>query len=241
MSSASHAPQFRVLVAWAIHALTASGVVLAFLSVLAVEQQRWRLALLWLGAALIVDGVDGPLARRAGVTRWTPGIDGTTLDLVVDYVTYVFVPAVLIYRTGLLPPPYEVVAIAAILLSSLYTFARTDMKTDDNFFRGFPALWNIIAFYLFMLQPGQLAGLIVVSLFSALTFAPIYFVHPIRANNYQPWCAAAAVLWGMGSLALLSPSWDSTWLHIWLALSLAGAGALLGIGAVRTLRGPMAT
>jgi phosphatidylcholine synthase len=115
------------------------------------------------------------------------------------------------------------------------------MKTGDNFFRGFPALWNIIAFYLFMLQPGQLMGIIVVGLFSALTFAPIYFVHPLRANSYQPWCAAAAVLWGTGSLALLSPSWSPAWLHIWLALSLAGAGALLWIGAVRTLRGPRAT
>jgi len=224
-------------VAWAVHALTASGAVLAFLAFLAVEQERWRLALLWLGAALIVDGVDGPLARWAGVTWRTPRINGSTLDLVVDYLTYVFVPAILMYRAGLLPASYAPVAIAAILLSSLYTFARTDMKTTDHFFLGFPALWNIIAFYLFMLQPGEVAGAIVVGVFAALTFAPVYFVHPVRVRGYQPWLAVATALWGMGSLALLSPDWSPLWARVWLFLSLAGATALLAIGIVHTVRG----
>ena len=227
-----------VFVAWAIHALTASGAVLAFLAFLAVEQQHLRLALLWLGAALIVDGIDGPLARWAHVRQWAPGIDGATLDLVVDYLTYVFVPAILIYRAGLLPASVAPAAIAAILLSSLYTFVRTDMKTADNFFRGFPALWNVIAFYLFMLRPGQMTGTIVVGVFSVLTFAPIYFVHPIRVRRYQPWLTALTALWGMVSLALLSPNWSALWMHALLALSFTGAGALLAIGALRTLRGP---
>ena len=226
-----------VFVAWAIHALTASGAVLAFLGLLAVEQERWRLTLLWLSAALIVDGVDGPLARWAGVTRWTPGIDGATLDLVVDYLTYVFVPAALIYRAGLLPAPYAPIAAAAILLSSLYTFARTDMKTPVHFFRGFPALWNLVAFYLFMLQPGQAAGVIVVAVFAALTFAPIHFVHPVRVRRYQPWLGALTALWGLASLALLWPSWSAPWARVLLYLSLTGAGALLAIGFLRTARG----
>jgi phosphatidylcholine synthase len=227
-----------VFFAWAIHALTASGAVLAFLSLLAVEQGQLRLALLWLGAALVVDGIDGPLARWAGVVRRTPGIDGATLDLVVDYLTYVFVPAILIYRAGLLPEPYAPAAVAAILLSSLYTCARTDMKTVDNFFRGFPALWNVIAFYLFMLQPGQLTAAIIVGVFAALTFAPITFVHPLRVRLYQPWLAALTALWGLCSFALLSPDWSPPWMQAWLALSLAGAGALLLIGLLRTFRGP---
>jgi phosphatidylcholine synthase len=233
------APRDRipVSVAWAIHALTASGAVLAFLALLAVEQGRWRLALLWLGAALIVDGIDGPLARWAGVTRRTPGIDGATLDLVVDYLTYVFVPALLIYRAGLLPAAVAPAGVAAILLSSLYTFARTDMKTADNFFRGFPALWNVVAFYLFALRPGAMAGAIVVAVFCALTFAPITFVHPVRVRGYRPWLGIATALWGLGSLALLWPDWSAPWREAWLALSLAGAGVLLAIGLLRTLRG----
>ena len=227
-----------VLVAWAIHALTASGAVLAFFALLAIEQERWRLALLWLAAALIVDGVDGPLARRAGVIQRTPGIDGATLDLVVDYLTYVFVPAILIYRAGLVPAPYAPAAVAAILLSSLYTFARTDMKTADNFFRGFPALWNVVAFYLCMLRPGQMAGAITIGVLSALTFAPIHFVHPIRVRRYRPWLAVLTALWGVVSLALLWPGWSAPWMHALLSLSVTGAGVLLAIGVLRTLRGP---
>jgi phosphatidylcholine synthase len=229
-----------VAAAWAIHALTASGAVLAFLAFLAVEEGQWRLMFLWLGAALIVDGIDGPLARLVGVTRRTPGIDGTTLDLVVDYLTYVFLPAILIYRAGLLPQSFAAVGVAAILLSSLYTFARKDMKTADHFFRGFPALWNVIAFYLFVLHPGESAGAIVVAVFSVLTFAPVHFVHPIRVRAYQPWLAILTALWGMGSLALLLPDWSARWMQTWLVLSLAGAAALLAIGLIRTLRGPAA-
>jgi phosphatidylcholine synthase len=172
------------------------------------------------------------------VIRRTPGIDGATLDLVVDYLTYVFVPAMLIYRAGLVPASYAPFAVAAILLSSLYTFARTDMKTADNFFLGFPALWNVIAFYLFLLQPGRVAGAIVVGVFSALTFAPIHFVHPVRVRDHQPWLAGLTAVWGLCSLALLWPGWSPAWMRAWLALSLAGACALLAIGALRTLRGP---
>ena len=227
-----------VFVAWAVHVLTASGAVLAFLAFLAVEQDRWRLALLWLAGALIVDGIDGPLARWAGVVRRTPRINGATLDLVVDYLTYVFVPVILIYRAGLLPASYAPLTAAAILVSSLYTFARTDMKTADNFFLGFPALWNIIAFYLFVLQPAEFVSTILVGAFILLTFAPVHFVHPLRVTGYQPWLAGLTALWGASSLALLWPDWSPLWSDAWLALSLVGAGALLAMGALRTLRGP---
>lgn len=238
MDTPEQQDRIPVLVAWAIHILTASGAVLAFLAFLAVEQGRWRLSLLWLAGALVVDGVDGPLARWAAVVRRTPGINGATLDLVVDYLTYVFVPVILIYRAGLLPASYSPLAAAAILVASLYTFARTDMKTNDNFFLGFPALWNVVAFYLFVLQPGGLIGAIFIAVFLLLTFAPIHVVHPIRVLDYQPWLAGLAALWGMSSLALLSPDWSPPWRHAWLALSLIGAGGLLAIGGLRTLRGP---
>lgn len=227
-----------VAFAWAVHVLTASGAVLAFLAFLAAEQGHWRLSLLWLAGAMLVDGIDGPLARWAVVLKRVPGVNGATLDLVVDYLTYVFVPVILIYRSGLLPASYAPVAIAAILISSLYTFARTDMKTGDNFFLGFPALWNVIAFYLFILQPGELASVILVAVFVPLTFAPVHFVHPVRVRSYQPWLAGLAALWAMSSLALLlMPDQDQPWRNTCLALSLLGVGGLLAIGAVRTLRG----
>ena len=223
--------------AWAVHAFTASGAVLAFLAWRAVQEGDFRLALLWLGIALVVDGIDGTLARLARVKERAPGIDGTVLDLVVDYLTYVFVPALMIYRAGLIAPPFDSIAVAAILLSSLYTFARTDMKTDDNFFRGFPALWNLVVFYLFLLRPSSAASAIVVAVFAILTFAPIHFVHPVRVRAYQPGLAVMTALWGIGSLALLLPLWSGAWMQIWLGLSLVGAGGLLAIGGLRTVRG----
>ena len=235
--AAPSAPSGPVLAAWAIHAFTASGAVLAFFAYRAVETGQFRLALLYLGIALVVDGVDGTLARWAGVATRTPGIDGATLDLVVDYLTYVFVPALMIYRAGLIAPPYDLIAIAAILLSSLYTFARTDMKTEDNYFRGFPALWNAVAFYLVLLRPSPAASAIAVAVFAGLTFAPIHFVHPVRVRAHRAWLVVLTALWGVGSLALLLTDWGLRWTQAWLDLSLAGAVGLLAIGALRTLRG----
>ena len=240
MSSPSSSPRAPIAaLGWPIHVLTASGAVLAFLSLLAVERGRWHEALLWLGAALVVDGIDGPLARWSGLAERMPKIDGSILDLVVDYLTYVFVPALLIYRAGLVPEQYASLAVGAILVSSLYVFARKDMKTEDNYFRGFPALWNVIAFYLFMLRPGANAGAAIVAAFVLLTFAPIHFVHPIRVKRFQPWLRGMTIVWGLFSLALLVPDWIAVTREILLALSLAGAGALLAVGLLRTLRGPV--
>jgi phosphatidylcholine synthase len=235
---ASSRENLSTFAAWAIHALTASGAVLAFFAYRAVTAGQFRLALLWLGIALLVDGVDGTLARLAGVTERTPLIDGATLDLVVDYLTYVFIPAILIYRAGLIAPPYDTVAVAAILLSSLYTFARKDMKTADNYFRGFPALWNAVALYLVLLRPSQAASAIVVAVFAGLTFAPIHFVHPVRVRSHRPWLAGLTAIWGVGSLALLFADWSARWTQLWLILSLTGAAGLLAVGGLRTLRGP---
>ena len=227
-----------VVLAWAVHVLTASGAVLALFALLQVEQRHWKSALLWLGAALVVDGIDGPMARLVGVVQRSPRISGATLDLVVDYLTYVFVPAVLIYRAGLMPTSFALAAVAVILVSSLYTFARTDMKTSDNFFLGFPALWNIVAYYLLVLQPGQLASAAIVGVFALLTFAPIHFVHPLRVREHQPWLGGLATMWGVSSLALLTPSLSPLWGHVLLVLSLAGASVLLVVGVLRTLFGP---
>jgi phosphatidylcholine synthase len=211
--------------------------VLAFLAFLAVEKGSFRLALIWLSAALLVDGIDGPLARWVGVKQLSPKLDGSMLDVVVDYVTYVFLPAIMIYRAGLLPQDYALIGVAAILISSLYTFARTDMKTDDNFFRGFPALWNVVAFYLFLLQPGRIAGAVVVGVLALLTFAPIHFVHPVRVRSFQPWLGVLTAVWGLSSMALLWPGWSPMWTRAFLTVSLSGALGLVAIGLCRTLRG----
>ena len=224
------------IAAWLVHAFTASGAVLALLALLAIEQQRWTLALAWLALSGIIDGVDGSLARWARVKEKAPRIDGDTLDLVIDYLTFVFVPALFIWRAGLVPPDLAPWLAGAILVSSLYVFARTDMKTEGGYFRGFPALWSVVAFYLFVLQPGTAIGAAVVVLLVGMTFAPIHFVHPFRVRDYGIWLPLLAIAWMMATCALLWPDWSPPASAALAGVSVATAAALLALGLLHSVR-----
>jgi phosphatidylcholine synthase len=223
--------------AWMAHAFTASGAVIAFLALMAVEAERWRVALLWLVAALVVDGIDGSLARWADVARRAPRIDGETLDLIIDYLTYVFVPTVFLWRAQLIPPAAAPWLAALILVSALYNFTRRDLKTEDNYFRGFPSLWHVAALYLFVGRPGPLAGAATVCVLALMTFAPVHFVHPFRVRDYGRWLPALAALWAAATAALLWPGWSDAVLSVLLIVSLATGALLVGLGLVRTFRG----
>lgn len=227
--------------AWMVHGVTASGVVLAFLALMAILAERWGLALFWLLLALVVDGLDGSLARMAHVKTRAPRIDGDTMDLVIDYLNYVFIPAVLIWRAELVPPGTATIVAALILISALYNFTRRDLKTEDNYFRGFPALWNVVAFYFFVGRPDDLLALILVAFFAALTFAPIHFVHPFRVRDYGRWLPILASLWALATAALIWPEWSETARTALLSASLALAAVLIGLGLLRTFRGPRPT
>ncbi|MFN3388402.1 MAG: CDP-alcohol phosphatidyltransferase family protein [Allosphingosinicella sp.] len=227
----------RTAAAWGVHLFTGSGVVLALLALLAVEERRFGMALLWLLVALAIDGVDGSLARRARVKTRAARIDGDALDLIVDYLTYVFIPTLFILRAELVPPSLALPLAALIQYSALYLFARTDMKTDDGYFRGFPALWNLVAFYLFVTEPGQAAGAAIVLLFVALTFAPVHFVHPFRVRDYGRMLPLLSVLWALATVALLWPDWGGAVRTALLVVSAASGVLLVGLGLLRTARG----
>ena len=219
------------------HLFTATGAALALLALDAVFSQAYREALLWLLAALAVDGVDGTLARAAKVPERLPRIDGAALDLVIDYLTYVVIPALIIWRGGFLPDAMALPLAAAILMSSLYVFARRDMKTDDGFFRGFPALWNVVALYFVVASPPpSVAGGIVAALV-VLTFAPVHVPHPFRARGLGIWLPAAAFLWAASSAALLLPGLGEWTGRALLAVSLASAASLVAGGLWRSWRG----
>lgn len=155
-----------------------------------------------LGLALIVDAIDGPLARRLDVAHVLPRWSGATLDLVVDFATYVFVPAYAIAASGLLPPDYAVLGGAVIAISGALYFADRDMKTEDNYFRGFPGVWNLVAFYLLLLQPSPWIALTSVAFFAVLSFVPLHFVHPLRVRTLRALSAALLIIWT--ALALLA-------------------------------------
>ncbi|MGI8706513.1 MAG: CDP-alcohol phosphatidyltransferase family protein [Sphingomicrobium sp.] len=223
--------------AWAVHLFTATGVVFALLAMVAVLEHRWTTAMLWLFAAFIVDGVDGTFARIARVNEVAPRIDGAALDLVTDYLTYVFIPAFFILEARLLPVPLALPLAALILVSSLYVFARRDMKTDDGYFRGFPALWNLVALYLYAAGLGETASAAVVAVLIVLTFAPVHVVHPLRVRDYGCWLATIASVWAGSTVALLMPQLGSTGRSVLLAISAATALLLIAMGLLRTVRG----
>jgi phosphatidylcholine synthase len=237
MSDAKPGKAPSAVFAWLVHVFTASGAVLALLALMAIEQEHWRLALLWLFVAIVVDGVDGTFARWARTKEQARRVDGDTLDLVVDFLTYVFVPTIFIWRAGLIPASLALWLATAILLSSLYLFSRSDMKTDDNYFRGFPALWNLIAFYLFVLEVGAMVGAVVVATMVVLTFAPVHFVHPFRVKDYGRWLPVLTSIWAASTCALLWLGWSPGARWGLQGVSIATACMLLGLGLLRTLRG----
>ncbi len=214
----------------AVHLFTALGAACALLALLAAGRGDFVAMFWWLGAALFIDGVDGTLARRAGVARIAPRWSGDILDFVVDFTTYVFVPAYALAVGGLLPEEAALPLPLAIVVTGALYFADREMKTPDNYFRGFPALWNAVAFHLFLLRPQPWLCALAVLLLLVLTFAPIRFVHPMRVSRLQPLTIGVVVLWAALSmaalLARLSPPSAVAWAATACALYLVTIGAL---------------
>src|SRR6478609_4744991 len=189
--------------AWAVHAYTACGAILAFAMTVAVVTARYRLAFLLMLVATVVDSTDGALARLARVKEMTPHFDGGRLDDIVDYLTFVFVPALLVFQAGLLPPAWGSVVPAAMLLSSAYGFSAADAKTDDHFFTGFPSYWNIAALYLFAAHLTTLANAIVLLTLSVLVFVRIGYIYPSRTPVLRGLTIALCVIWGVIVLQMI--------------------------------------
>lgn len=236
------APKARVAAAWAVHAFTASGVVTALLAIAALIAGDLRLALLWLGAALIIDGLDGPMARKVEVSRYAPRFDGAVLDLVIDYLTYAVIPALLVYRFGLVPAGFEIPAAAFIMLTSLYCFGNREMKTGDLYFSGFPAVWNVVVLYFHVLGTGPWMNLAAIAALGILTFVPFKYVHPFRVRMWRPLTLAITGLWALSTFWLVLASGPGTApseaapLAFWAFL--AASLYFLGLCAWRTLAGP---
>jgi phosphatidylcholine synthase len=188
-------PPFIQARAFAVHIFTATGAALALGALVFAVRGQWANMFLCLGVALIVDGVDGTIARWLKVAEVLPRWSGDVLDLVVDFVTYVFVPAYAIAAGGLLPDVLALPAGVLIVITGALYFADREMKTADNYFRGFPALWNAAAFYLFLLKPAPWLAVVIVALLAGLSFAPFKFVHPMRVARLRAVTIGALVLW----------------------------------------------
>ena len=238
MQSQEHRPLLRIR-AWAIHVFTASGIIPALLSIEAVFAGDGRMALLWLGLALVIDGLDGPLARRFKVTRYTPRFDGAVLDLVIDYLTYTAIPALMIWQLELVPEGWGLAAASFVMLTALYCFGNKDMKTTDNYFEGFPATWNLVVLCFFLSDSGQLTNLLVILLLGVLTFTRLKFIHPFRVVRLRLMTILMTAAWGISSTWLLIAKTEAPLLNsepaaygAWIFSSLY----FIGFGAVRSFQ-----
>ncbi len=193
--AASRAALFQVLAAWLVHLYTASGAVLAFFAAQDIFQYRYRDAFFWLALQIVVDATDGVLARWVRVAEVTPWFSGSHLDDIVDYVAYVFVPALFVWRSLLVPSDWTIVVCSAMLLSSAYGFSRHDSKTTDHFFTGFPSYWNIVVFYLLLGGGSQEVNSIVLIVLALLIFVPLRYVYPTRTPALRSLTITLAIAW----------------------------------------------
>tara|TARA_B110000459_G_C16530376_1_gene456904 strand:- start:493 stop:1200 length:708 start_codon:yes stop_codon:yes gene_type:complete len=186
-----------------VHFFTASGVVFGFLALLSAINNNFPACIFWLALALLVDGFDGTLARRYKVDVFTPNIDGTVLDNIIDFFTYVIVPVFMIYNFNFLSNTFALPVSFLILLVSCFTFINKDLKTDDYYFTGFPALWNMLVLYLYILESSQLTNLITILFLCIMTFVPMKFVHPLRVVHLRKTSMIMVLLWCITTVYIL--------------------------------------
>jgi phosphatidylcholine synthase len=205
--SSSASPGTRAA-AFSVHIFTATGAGIALLALLEAVREHWAAMFGWLGVALVIDALDGPIARRLDVARLQPNWSGDVLDLVVDFVTYVFVPAYAITASGLLLPPAAPLLGVGIAVSGALYFGDRRMKSADNHFRGFPGLWNVAAFYLFLLHPRPALSSLGVAILIALTFVPFHVVHPIRVVRLRALTLSLIAVWAVLVVTALAYDFD---------------------------------
>ncbi len=223
----------RILGGIAVHFFTASGAICGLMALRHAAAHDWADSFLWLGAAVLIDAIDGPIARKIEVEKSLPRFSGARLDLVVDYFNYCGVPAFIVMESGMAGPGNGIWAGSLVLLSSLFHFADIDSKTEDGFFVGFPALWNVVCLYIFVFQASTVAAVSIISLLAAATFIPVKWVHPVRVRRLRGATLMVTVIWAASALYEVVQNFPGTFtVQVIFILTVIYAGA---IGLSRTL------
>ena len=224
------------IAAWSVHALTISGMVWAMLAAIALFQGRITWMWLWLGVALIVDGVDGSLARKACVRQIIPWFDGGVVDIAVDFLTWSFLPALFMYLHLPFGADWVAMLMAIVaVVSSLFCYANEGEKSADNYFVGFPAAWNVVAVVMYVLETPAWVNILSTLALAVLTLVPIHYTHPLRCVRFRAVNIAAVAAW-IGAVAAMVAVHPA---RPWWALIVfwACGGWFLATGVMRTLTG----
>ncbi len=192
--------------AWGVHLFTASGAIWGFMAILAIMQSEWKIALAWMGLAFVVDSFDGMLARRFRVKDTLPTFDGALLDNMIDYFTYAIIPALFLYQAALLPENWSIFGISMLVLASSFQLAQGDAKTDGEiyFFKGFPLFWNVLVFYILVLNFSIWVNLGLVLFLCIMVFVPIKYVYQSRTVQYRVLTLGLSMIWGILTLITIS-------------------------------------
>lgn len=200
--------------AFSVHLLTASGSIVAFFTLIFASEQQW-IPMFWcIALAFLIDGVDGPIARKLKVKEILPKWSGEYLDNIIDYLTYVILPAFILYQSRLMVQPLALLAGSIIVISSAIYYADTSMKTKENFFKGFPVVWNMVIIVLFILRPSQSYILISIISLAILSFFPVWFLHPVRVVRLRWLNLPVFLLWS--ALCILAIFFYEFNIPIWL-------------------------
>ena len=213
--------------AWLVHLLTCSGLIAGFLSLTYIFKNDQKSALMCLGVALVIDAIDGTLARKFKVSVLIKSIDGRMLDSVIDFFNYIIIPSVMIYHFNIVPVKFELIIPTIILIISAISYSNSNLMTSDNFYKGFPCIWNILIFYLYLFEFSQFYNLLIISTCIFLKFIPIKFIHPLRVEKYRKYSIVFMLLWFFSSLKLLLDSYyifndyfNNFFLSIWMISNL---------------------
>ena len=193
----------KVFLSYLVHLFTTSGVLLSFFALVASIEQNLELVFFYLALALFIDGIDGSLARMVDVKRYTPHINGENLDNIIDYLNYVFVPVFVIYWLDFVPADLEIISAFIILAVSCYTFANSNIKTSDFYFSGFPALWNIVILYFYILDTDPFINFLTICFLAILTFIPIKYLHPFRVKKFRQLSLSILAVWMITTVIIL--------------------------------------
>lgn len=217
--------------AWLVHAYTGAGAVLAFLATQAAIAHDFRTAFIWLFVAVLVDSTDGVLARAARVHERLPRFPGHKLDDLVDYLTFVFVPAIIVWQANLVTPRLTIPVVAAMLLSSLFGFVSEDAKTEDHFFTGFPSYWNIVVLYLVVLALSPILNAVILLTLCALVFVRIGYVYPTRTTTARTLTVLLGLVWSVMMMVLIlqlpTPHRSLAWLSLFFPVYYTGLSFML--------------